>query len=272
MKTQNTRRLCNPWTHFSIFSLSLILGCIHLTAQSNDTLLSKVYRWDGLEAKKENGRIRRPVLLGHSFALSHLEIHASTVKAGKAPHPPHKHADQEELIIVKEGQVKISINDKSQTLGAGSVALIMPEDMHGIENVGKTPASYYILRFKSRRPMDLDRGKRAGGSIFVNRNDLAVINTGKGERRNYFDRATSQLKQHEMHTTLLNVGFDSHAPHTHVKEEIVLILKGDVEMNIDNKLHKASVGDVVFLSSNIPHALINVGKVACEYFAFQWEN
>lgn len=249
-----------------------LLPCFNLLAQSGDTLLSKVYRWNELKTISENDRVRRPVLLGHSFALSHFEVHASTLEPGKAPHPPHKHADQEELIIVREGQVKISINDQSQVLGPASVALIMPEEMHGIENAGNTPATYYILRFKSWEPVTLERGQKAGGSIFVNRQKLAVIDTGKGERRNYFDRATSQLKQHEMHTTLLNAGFDSHAPHTHVKEEVVLILKGEVKMHIDGKLYPAGVGDVVFLSSNVPHALINVGKEACEYFAFQWEN
>ena len=250
----------------------LTLNAFSLMAQSGDTLLSKVYRWGELETKKEKDRVRRPVLLGHTFALSHFEIHASTLKPGKAPHPPHKHADQEELIIVREGQVRVSINDKSEVLGPGSVALIMPEDLHGIENAGKAPATYYILRFKSWRTMDIARGNKTGGSIFVKREGLAVIDTGKGERRNYFDRATSQLKQHEMHTTLLKAGFDSHAPHTHVKEEVILILKGEVNMHIDGKLYPAGVGDVVFLSSNIPHALINVGKEACEYFAFQWEN
>lgn len=252
--------------------LLLHLYAVGLMAQSGDTLLSKVYRWPELEIKKEKDRVRRPVLLGHSFALSHFEIHASTLKPNKKPHPPHKHADQEELIIVREGQVKISINEQSQVLGSGSVALIMPEDIHGIENVGKTPATYYILRFKSWKPMNLAQGKQAGGSIFVNRQNLKVIDTGKGERRNYFDRATSQLRQHEMHTTLLRAGFDSHAPHTHVKEEIILILKGEVNMHIDGKLYPAGLGDVVFLSSNVPHALINVGKGDCEYFAFQWED
>lgn len=255
-----------------ILLLLFSLPVLGLMAQSGDTLLSKVYRWSELETKKEKDRVRRPVLLGHSFALSHFEIHSSTLKPGKAPHPPHKHADQEELIIVREGQVRVSINDKNEVLGPGSVALIMPEDLHGIENAGKTPAIYYILRFKSWRPMDMARGNKAGGSIFVKREGLAVIDTGKGERRNYFDRATSQLKQHEMHTTLLKAGYDSHAPHTHVKEEVILILKGEVNMHIDGKLYPAGVGDVVFLSSNIPHALINVGKEACEYFAFQWEN
>jgi len=43
-------------------------------------------------------------------------------------------------------------------------------------------------------------------------------------------------------------------------------------MHIDGKLYPASAGDLVFLPSGIPHALLNTGKEQCEYFAFQWRN
>jgi quercetin dioxygenase-like cupin family protein len=43
-------------------------------------------------------------------------------------------------------------------------------------------------------------------------------------------------------------------------------------MHIANDFHKAGPGDVVFLPSQIPHALKNTGKEQCEYFAFQWRN
>ena len=120
--------------------------------------------------------------------------------------------------------------------------------------------------------MDLDRAKRAGGSFTLDWNDLKPSNTDKGYRREFFNRPTSQLAQFEMHTTALNAGEESHLPHTHVHEEIILILRGHVEMYIDGDRYKASTGDMVFLSSRVPHALTNTGEEQCEYFAFQWRN
>ena len=120
--------------------------------------------------------------------------------------------------------------------------------------------------------MDIDRAKRAGGSFMLDWNELPTSNTGKGYRRDFFNRPTSQLVQFEMHTTALNANEESHAPHTHVQEEIILILKGNVEMYIDGDRYKASAGDLVFLPSRIPHALTNIGEEQCEYFAFQWRN
>lgn len=250
----------------------LLINATSLRAQKNDSLLSNVYYWNLLEAKKEDTRIRRQVLEGNTFALSYFEIHSSTLEPGKAPHPPHVHDDFEELMIVKEGQVKITIGRKIKVLGPGSIAFAMPGDEHGIENHGNTQATYFILKYKGKMPMNLDRAKQAGGSFMLDWNELKTSETGKGYRRDFFNRATSQLNQFEMHTTVLNTDSVSHAPHTHIQEEIVLILRGNVEMFIDGKTYKGAAGDLYFLSSNTPHALKNIGKEQCEYFAFQWRN
>ena len=249
-----------------------IINAFTTMAQKNDSLLSVVYSWNKLGPVKEDTRVRRQVLEGKTFALSYFEIHASTLEPGKAPHPPHVHDDMEELMIVKEGQVKITIAGKSRLLGPGSIAFAMPGDEHGIENAGNTRATFFILKYKSKLPMDLERAKQAGGSFMLDWNDLKTNNTGKGYRRDFFNRGTSQLTQFEMHTTALNKDSVSHAPHIHVQEEIILLLRGNVTMHIDGKLIPASAGDIVFLSSGIPHALLNTGKEQCEYFAFQWRN
>lgn len=240
-------------------------------APGGDSLLSKVYYWDKLEVKNEDTRVRRQVLEGKTFALNYFEIHASTLEPGKAPHPPHVHDDLEELMIVKEGQVKITVAGQSKILGPGSIAFAMPGDEHEIENAGDTQAAYFILKYKGRQP-NIEQGKQAGGSFMLNWNDLPTKNTGKGHRRDFFNRATSQLNQFEMHTTALNADSVSHAPHTHVQEEIILILRGNVEMFIDGNHYKGSAGDLYFISANVPHALKNIGKGQCEYFAFQWRN
>ena len=252
----------------------LLLTTTSLTAQKSDSLLSNVYYWNKLEAKNEDSRVRRQILEGKTFALSYFEIHASTLEPGKAPHPPHVHEDYEELMMVKEGQVKITIAGKSKILGPGSIAFAMPGDEHGIENAGNTQATYFILKYKGKQKqtMDLERAKQGGGSFMLDWNELQTKNTGKGYRRDFFNKGTSQLNQFEMHTTALNADSVSHAPHTHVQEEIILILRGSVEMYINGNLHKGTAGDLYFISSNVPHALKNIGKEQCEYFAFQWRN
>jgi (S)-ureidoglycine aminohydrolase len=252
--------------------LFLLISASVLKAQKTDSLLPHVYRWDCLITTIEDTRARKEIMEGSTTSLAYFEVHASTLQPGKAPHPPHTHADQEELIIVKEGKVKITINGVSNVMGPGSIAYAIPGDEHGIENTGNTQATYYVFKYKSKLPMNLERAKQNGGSFMINWDTVTVAKTDKGKRREFFNKPTSQLVKFEMHTTALNAGFDSHPPHTHKEEEIILLLKGNVQMNIGGNLFKAGPGDVVFLSSGVSHNLTNIGSDQCEYFAFQWRN
>ncbi len=243
-----------------------------LMAQLKDSLPPHVYEWSSLAVNKEETRLRRPVMEGSTTALSLFEVHSTTLEPGKAPHPQHVHDDMDELMIVKEGQVKITIKGESKILGPGSVAFAMAGDEHGIENTGNTTATYHVFKYKSKFVMNKERAKQNGGSFMINWNDVAVEKTDKGKRRAFFNKPTSQLEKLEMHTTALNAGLDSHAPHVHKEEEIILLLKGNVTMYIGGTLHKAAAGDMVFLPSGVSHNLTNTGNEQCEYFAFQWRN
>ena len=243
-----------------------------LLAQVTDSLPPRVYEWQKLQTKKEGTRITRSILEGSTTSLSLFEVHSTTIEPGKTPHAAHEYEDVEELLIVKEGQLKISMNDQSKILGRGSIIFLMPGDRHGIENAGKTSATYYVLKYKSKQGTDKNRAKQNGGSFILNWDDIPRKPNERGGRRDFFNRPTSQLAKFEMHTTALNVGLDSHAQHTHKEEEIILILTGNVTMHIANDFVKAAPGDIVFLPSGIPHALKNTGSEQCEYFAFQWRN
>jgi len=74
--------------------ISCVLSSLSVLAQKTDTLLSGVYSWNRLDPQKEDTRVRRQILEGKTFALSDLEVHASTLEPGKAPDPPHVHNDQ----------------------------------------------------------------------------------------------------------------------------------------------------------------------------------
>lgn len=88
---------------------------------------------------------------------------------------------------------------------------------------------------------------------------------------NFLDNKTTQAKRFEMHVTTLNPGNQSHAPHTHRAAEILIPIEGETEEFIDNQWIKSGLGDIIFLESKVPHALRNIGKGKCTYFAFQFE-
>ena len=250
----------------------VVFNASTLMAQQKDSLPPHVYEWGALAVIKDETRLRRQVMKGSTTALSLFEVYATTLEPGKAPHLPQVYDDMDELMIVKEGQLKITIKGESKILGPGSVAFAMAGDEYGIENTGNTSAIYHVFKYKSKFAMNQERAKQNGGSFMINWKDVVVEKTDKGKRRAFFNKPTSQLEKIEMHTTALNAGLNSHAPHMHREEEILLILRGSVTMNIGGTLYKAAAGDMVFLSSGVSHNLTNTGNEQCEYFAFQWRN
>jgi len=240
-------------------------------AQNLEKLNTFVYNWNDLEVIETKSGQKRPVFEGYTTSLTYFEVHVTSLNPGKAPHGSHVHADMEELIIVKEGKVEQSILGDKKVLGPGSVILASPGDDHGIWNAGETQASYYIIRWKAKGPLDMERSKEAGGSQFYNWNDIEFRSTAKGGRRQFMQRSTATLEELEMHVTTLNEGVTSHDEHVHESEEIILVIKGKVEESINGIPHQAGPGSLILLLDDDSHGIRNIGKGQCEYFAFKWK-
>ncbi|AKD56463.1 cupin domain-containing protein [Spirosoma radiotolerans] len=231
---------------------------------------SAVYAWAQAPVTNKSTSEQRVILEGSSTDFSHIKIHATTLLPKQAPHPAHKH-DDEELLIIKEGKLTVTMAGKSKTLGAGSIALFMPGDEHGFENKEDSPATYYVMRYTAKEPVDKARGQTSGGSFWIEWNDVVFQPHDKGGIRRMFDRATAMTKRFEMHVTTLNRDLWSHPPHTHRAAEILLMIDSSAQESISGKLHPATVGDLIFLESNVPHAIQNTSRGSCTYFAFQFE-
>ena len=252
----------------SILTLFLLFLASSSHAE-NERIASAVYAWDHLEAERSETQERRHVFNGYTHAFEYLQVHASTVEPGMAAHTAHTHNDHEELIIIKQGTMALSINGESKTLSPGSVALILPGDSHEIRNAGNGRATYYVIRWRTNG--NVGPADPTALSLSVNWDDLEMKQTSKGGRRSIMRVPTSMLAEFEMHTTLLNEGMKSHDQHTHIEDEIIIVRYGYVEEIIDGKAHKAGPGSVIFLGSNVPHGIRNIGEGPCEYYAFKWK-
>jgi len=78
-----------------------------------------------------------------------IELHETTIEAGKMPHAAHQHA-HEEFILVREGTIEFMYNGTSHLLGPGSVGYTAPNQMHGFRNAGTTPATYFIFSLSKK--------------------------------------------------------------------------------------------------------------------------
>jgi (S)-ureidoglycine aminohydrolase len=178
--------------------------------------------------------------------------------------------DREHFYVLKRGALRIEMAGKEQILSTGSMLTILPKDRILFENTSDETVELYEMSYLSKLPANAERGKLAGGSFIVPWESAVFKATAKGGGRQYFDRPTTMLNRFDIHVTTLNEGQQSHDPHTHVNEEIILIIDGHAEERIGDKRELANPGDVIRLGSNVLHNIRNVGQTPCMYYAIQW--
>ena len=111
-------------------------------------LASTTYPFDALPVHTNGPNATRPVFDGGTHTGFHLEAHFTELAPGQAPHPPHHHP-QEEMIVVHQGTMEVTIDGKSARLGPGSSAFVASNEEHGWRNVGTTRALYLVMAFGS---------------------------------------------------------------------------------------------------------------------------
>ena len=247
-----------------------ILGIFSLESRVEE-IESKVYNLSKTKIVKTERGEQRQIMNGETTHMENFEIHTTMLNSGAAPHGKAINTDYEEFIFVKDGKLKVTLNNESKIVGPGSVALFLPGDEYDVENVGNNPTTYYLVKYKSKAPINIARGKAAGGSMLLDWDSLKFQPHDRGGQRSFFDRKSAMSERIEMHSTTLNPAIKSHEPHTHEPAEIVIMMSGTTEMEIGDKVYPGVAGDVYFLGSNIPHAIRNTGTVPCTYLAFQWQ-
>jgi (S)-ureidoglycine aminohydrolase len=240
----------------------------HLFAQTAvaDTLPGQVATWGNSPAVTTHGVTKRSLLHGATRDLSQLEVRSMTLDTGVIIAAYESDAD--ELIIVKEGRLDVSVEETGKLLGPGGVALFPAGEKYSLENGDHTPVTYYLLRFRSKGPRP---PHPSTVPFLIDWSEMVMKPTNKGESRQILSQPVALLGKIDMHATTLNAGEVSHSPHVHRAEEIILMRSGNVQEYIGGKYYPATAGDVIFLPSDVPHALENKGSGRCEYFALQWQ-
>ena len=66
----------------------------------------------------------------------------ATLEPGVSPHPPHRHPE-EELLIISDGTGIIECDGKSTQVGPGAIMYCAGNTLHGITNTGSTLMTFY---------------------------------------------------------------------------------------------------------------------------------
>jgi XRE family transcriptional regulator, regulator of sulfur utilization len=111
-----------------------------------------VFHWDQMQFKPNAVGAQAPLCKQPTATLDQLEMHVSKLDAGKMSHPPHRHVN-EELIILREGSCETLSNGEWVKVEAGSVVFNASNSLHGFRNVGTTQAVYHVINWSPNKDM-----------------------------------------------------------------------------------------------------------------------
>ncbi|MEO8482973.1 MAG: cupin domain-containing protein [Acidobacteriota bacterium] len=129
---------------------ALSVGAVVLAQQTEKKpiLGPAVFDWAQMKDNPTDVGSLRNVVRQPTATLDELEMHVTTLKPGIASHEPHKHVN-EELIVIREGTVETLSDGVWKRVGPGSIIFNASNSLHALRNVGTTPAVYHVINWSS---------------------------------------------------------------------------------------------------------------------------
>jgi len=109
-----------------------------------------VFEWEQMQFHKTATGEVASLCKQPTATVDQLEMHVSKLNPGTASHPPHRHVN-EELIIIREGDCETLSNGQWIKVGPGSVVFNASNSLHGFRNVGTTVAVYHVINWSPNK-------------------------------------------------------------------------------------------------------------------------
>jgi quercetin dioxygenase-like cupin family protein len=140
--------------NYSRRDLGMLMGlaatgaAAQVSEADKQVLPAKVYQFADLEVKTSaNGNKSRKVMQGALHKGFVINCHITELPPGQTPHPPHHHL-HEEIIMLKEGTVEVTVDGKTSKFGAGGVSFISSGVEHSMKNIGSVNAMYFVVEMR----------------------------------------------------------------------------------------------------------------------------
>jgi len=132
----------------ALVAISATLCIVAAADQKVPIMQSAAFDWNSIPAKQTAVGSVRSFFKAPTATLDELELHVTTLNPGQTSHAPHQHPN-EELVIIREGTVEALVQGEWKRVGPGSVIFNASNQLHGLKNVGDTPATYHVINWTS---------------------------------------------------------------------------------------------------------------------------
>ena len=120
------------------------------TKTSGPSLQSSVVKADSIRAEGAAPGAKAYVQFnGPTEQLAALASGFVTLELGAQPHPPHRHPE-EEIMIVGEGTGEFFIDGVTMQVKIGDVIFAEANVLHGVRNTGDTRMTFYFIKIMGK--------------------------------------------------------------------------------------------------------------------------
>jgi quercetin dioxygenase-like cupin family protein len=135
-----------------LLAMPSALNAVAMGSDGQHVMGPSVFNWNDMKPEKtETGEVRH-LCKSPTATVDQLEMHVTTLNPGMASHAPHRHVN-EELIILREGECETLSNGNWVKVGPGSVVFNASNSLHGFRNVGTTPAVYHVINWSPNKDL-----------------------------------------------------------------------------------------------------------------------
>jgi quercetin dioxygenase-like cupin family protein len=201
--------------------------------------------------------------------LEKIEVHVTTLFPGKASHSPHHHP-WEEMLLIKEGQVEVSINGKMQDAGPGALVFLAAHDVHNATNIGDKPATYYVINFCTQAVhtvRDQPAAEWAPPALLSSRvvDCDSLPFPANGGHREVFDSPTVTFARLESHLSTLSPGKSTTPRSRDPGDELFIVKSGLLEATLNGVSCRLGAGSFYYVAPNEERTMRNIGTEPCSY-------
>ena len=143
--------------HFILLSSALgMVACAADTDVPNTSEESQIIAQADVAAEQADWGTFFPYFTADTHALSPVLVGVAEIKAGEQIHPPHRHADEEYMMITR-GQGIWTLNGQDSPAQQGDVLFARSWDYHGIKAANGSPLEFVVFKYSARdRAMPTD--------------------------------------------------------------------------------------------------------------------
>lgn len=207
-----------------------------------------------------------PCFLGRTANADFMECHYSVLMPGASPHPPHRHLE-EEILVVMSGSAELVLPSSGRAAEiivspAGAASYYPPYLQHTIRNASAEPVRYAMIKWRS-----------ASVSAAQHLDPLFLRSTwlqddrarGPMAMRRLFEGPSAYLAKFHAHTTRIEpgAGYDAHRDSHDVA---IFLLQGEIQV-LGNKIPAPAV---VFLPGGCLHDMQSAGTETAKYLVWEF--